>query len=236
MHHDLMDTAPDGLTAKYLSAIARRMYTDGPKVQRQLQHWRPYICPFERLLIHVGNGSRVLDIGCGAGLLLTLMAGLELDVEGIGVDVSQSAIDLAKRISKRAAAITPKARLSFECLGPDAAWPTGTFDVVFLVDVVHHIPEEQQRAFVHRAISKVKRGGTLVYKDMCLHPWWKAQANRLHDLVIAREVISYVPVQTVEWWAASRRNGRHSARGYEPTLVRARVLRHEVITGRPLER
>lgn len=32
-------------------------------------------------------------------------------------------------------------------------------------------------------------------------PWWKAQANRIHDLVIAHQWISYVPVETVERWA-----------------------------------
>ena len=42
----------------------------------------------------------------------------------------------------------------------------------------------------------------LVYKDMCRSPWWRAQANRLQDLLIAREWINYVPVQTVEQWAA----------------------------------
>jgi hypothetical protein len=36
---------------------------------------------------------------------------------------------------------------------------------------------------------------------MCLRPWWKSQANRLHDLVVAREFITYAPVQAVEQWA-----------------------------------
>jgi len=51
-------------------------------------------------------------------------------------------------------------------------------------------------------MSKVKPGGTLVYKDMCLRPWWMAQANRLQDLVVAREWINYAPIQSVESWAA----------------------------------
>ena len=191
------------LTANDLSRIARTMYTRGPILLRTLQHYRPYICPFERLIGHIPDGARVLDVGCGAGLLLSLAAGLGREFEGLGFDVSPMAIELAQTMSKDATAIRPKARLAFERLDVDAPWPAGTFDVVFLVDVLHHVNPASQQSLVKRVISKVNPGGTLVYKDMCLHPWWKAQANRLQDLVIAREWISYVPVETVENWAAA---------------------------------
>ena len=196
-------SAGQPLNARRLSAIARRMYTNGPFLLCKLQHWRPYICPFENLVGHVGDGSRVLDVACCAGLLLSLLAGLGPEFEGIGFDVSRQAIDLAKSMAKGATATSPKVRLSFERLDINAAWPLGTFDVVFLIDVLHHVPPTAKRSFLKRVISKVKPGGLLVYKDMCIDPWWKAQANRLHDLVISRELISYVPVRTVEDWANS---------------------------------
>lgn len=198
-----VETADCPLTAQRLSAIAKTMYSPGPFLLRTLQRWRPYICPFEKLVGHVHEGSRVLDIGCGAGLLLSLVAGLGREFDGIGLDVSQQAIDVAKVMAKRAAALWPKARLSFERVAIDTAWPPDTFDTVFLIDVLHHVPPTSQHSFLKRVISKVKQGGILVYKDMCLRPWWKAQANRLHDLVVAREWITYVPVQTVECWANS---------------------------------
>jgi 2-polyprenyl-3-methyl-5-hydroxy-6-metoxy-1,4-benzoquinol methylase len=188
-------------TAKQLSSVARSMYTDGHLLRRKLQHWRPYICPFENLVQYVTDGSLVLDIGCGGGLLLSLLAGLGRRFEGVGFDVSSEAIDTAARMAARAATISPQARLSFKQLDFQAEWPAGEFDVVFLIDVLHHVPPAAQRAFLDRVISKVRPSGILVYKDMCLRPWWKAQANRLHDLVIARELISYVPITTVEQWA-----------------------------------
>ena len=183
------------------------MYTDGPLFRRKMQHWRPYICPFEKLVPYVPDGACVLDVGCGAGLLLSLLAGIGRAFEGVGFDVSQDAIDTAKRMAGRAACLTPLARLTFQQLNFDAAWPAGEFDVVFLIDVLHHIPRSSQKDFLILAMSKVRKGGTLVYKDMCMHPWWKAQANRIHDLVIARELINYVPVATVEHWG--RLNGMH---------------------------
>jgi 2-polyprenyl-3-methyl-5-hydroxy-6-metoxy-1,4-benzoquinol methylase len=197
------DNADSALSAKSLSAMARSLYTEGPFLLRTLQHFRPFICPFERLFGHIPEGSRVLDVGCGAGLLLSLAAARGRQFLGLGFDVSPMAIELAKTMTKRAMVIRPQAQLSFERLDVDATWPAGLFDVVFLIDVMHHVPPASQHSLVKRVISKVKPEGTLVYKDMCLRPWWKAQANRLQDLIVARELINYVPVETVENWAGA---------------------------------
>jgi 2-polyprenyl-3-methyl-5-hydroxy-6-metoxy-1,4-benzoquinol methylase len=187
--------------AAQLSTIAKGLYTSGPMLLRTLQHWRPYICPFELLVQHVPEGAKVLDIGCGAGLLLSLIAGLGTDFDGVGFDVSPRAIELARQMASGASANALPAKLSFERLDVASDWPAGMFDVVFLVDVLHHVPPANQEAVVRQATSKVKPGGLFVFKDMCSKPMWRAHANRLHDLILARELIHYVPVSTVEQWA-----------------------------------
>jgi len=58
------------------------------------------------------EGSRVLDVGCGSGLLLGLTAALGIKFEGVGFDVSHHGIDLATRMTRRAASIAPHAKLS----------------------------------------------------------------------------------------------------------------------------
>jgi 2-polyprenyl-3-methyl-5-hydroxy-6-metoxy-1,4-benzoquinol methylase len=197
------DPIADTRTAPQLAAISRALYREGPLLLRTLQHWRPYICPFENLVGYVREGSRVLDIGCGFGLLFGLTAGVGIKFEGVGFDLSRQGIELATRMTSRAASIAPHAKLSFQRLDIGEAWPPGTFDVVFLVDVLHHVAPNSQEQFFRQVLSKVGPGGTLVYKDMCRSPWWRAQANRLQDLVIARQWIHYVPIQLVERWAAN---------------------------------
>jgi 2-polyprenyl-3-methyl-5-hydroxy-6-metoxy-1,4-benzoquinol methylase len=188
-------------SARQFAHIARALYRGAPLLLREIQCWRPYICPFEKLIPYISNEAYVLDIGCGAGLLLGLAAGAGLEFRGRGLDVSMRAIAAAKAMVRRAEVLNPKVALAFDLIPKTAIWPDGNFDVVFLVDVLHHVKARTQREFFARAISRVRPGGVLVYKDMCLRPWWKAEMNRLHDLVLAREFINYVPIQQVARWA-----------------------------------
>ena len=86
--------------------------------------------------------------------------------------------------------------------GPDE-WPAGLFDVVCLIDVLHHVPVVIQGAFFLEAASRVKQGGLLIYKDMAERPLWRALANRMHDLVLARQWINYVSMERAGEWAGS---------------------------------
>src|SRR5687767_1446958 len=121
-------------TAGSLSGMARSLYVGGPVLMRKLQHWRPYICPFERLVEHVPVGASVLDVGCGCGLFLGLLAASGRKPRGVGFDVSGGAIDVAQAMAERAKA--HGADLRFERRDATAAWPAGRFDVVDRKSVV----------------------------------------------------------------------------------------------------
>jgi hypothetical protein len=45
-------------------------------------------------------------------------------------------------------------------------------------------------------------GGVLIYKDVGGRPYWRAKANRRHDLVMARERVRYTPLPEVKAWTA----------------------------------
>jgi 2-polyprenyl-3-methyl-5-hydroxy-6-metoxy-1,4-benzoquinol methylase len=186
------------MTDAEIARMAFQAYRNAPPVLRSLQALRPSICPIERLLRQIPPGSRVLDVGCGAGLLLLAGASSGRVASGCGVDISEPALHAAR---SALAQIGKAAAITFQ---PAAAHdlPDGPFDVVTLVDVMHHVAPAEQRDFFAAAASRVRPGGILLYKDMCANPWWKAWANRLHDLVLARQWIHYVPLADVRGWAA----------------------------------
>ena len=189
------------MNASELNAHARDLYRKGNWLKRRLQWWRPSICPFERLLPLVPEGAAVLDVGCGSGLFLFLIASYDDRATRVGIDLSPLSIAFAEQ--NLAVSPSLQERIRFQVLDAASRWPFGQFDVVSLIDVLHHVPVGQQLKTLQEAVSHVKPGGILLYKDMCDSPGSLALANRFHDLVLARSWIHYVPSEHVERWAVS---------------------------------
>ncbi len=179
--------------------VVRDIYTHGPLVSRTIQRLRPYICPFESLVDAVPPGSTVLDIGCGAGLFLGLLAKLDRIASGHGFDVSHKSIDVANMMKHQLPKLPPTL---FEQCTTDAPWPAGTFDVISMIDVMHHIHPAQQADVFSNVVARLKPGGIFIYKDMAQHPLWRSWANRLHDLILAKQWIHYLTLDSVEKLAA----------------------------------
>jgi 2-polyprenyl-3-methyl-5-hydroxy-6-metoxy-1,4-benzoquinol methylase len=177
-----------------VSAALAEIFVDGPWLTRTLQRCRPHICPFEVLVDRVPNASRILDIGCGAGLFLTLLASQGRLTYGIGVDVRREAIEYANHVKAR---LPQASQLEFIVDDGMFRWPKREFDVVSMIDVIHHVPPSQQRNMIQRVATAVAPKGIFIYKDMVRRPLWRAWANRLHDLVLARQWIHYFDVDEV---------------------------------------
>lgn len=166
---------------------ARQLYATTPSgLRRTMQTYRPLICPFEALISHVSNGARVLDVGCGSGLFLGLLA-MHRDIDkGAGFDLSQDAISLADEMRK---AHPSGDSLSFTALSVDSPWPEGTFDTISIVDLLHHLDKATQESTIRMAVTRLEPGGRLIIKDMTQKPLWRAFFNWLHDLVVSREFV-----------------------------------------------
>jgi len=189
------------MTARDLSGFCARVFAASSLPRRTVLKYRPFICPFEELLPYVPDGASVFDIGCGCGLFLLALAFAGKRVSGVGVDVAPDAIRAATLAARTPEIPATGSTLSFQAASGSDAWPAGQFDVVSLIDVLHHVPAAEQRAFVTAAVSRVRPGGVFIYKDMCRRPIWRAWANRLHDLLLARQWIEYREIAEVQEWA-----------------------------------
>lgn len=179
--------------ADVLDAVAS-VYVDGPWLARTLQRYRPYICPFEALVDRVPAGSRVLDVGCGSGLFLALLAKRARLVQGLGFDVRQAAVRYADSVRTR---LPDPSVLTFVHDAGSFVWPARQFDVVSMVDVMHHVAPHEQRGVIAKVAAALRPGGLFVYKDMVTRPRWRALANRLHDLLLAGQWIHYLAMADV---------------------------------------
>ena len=120
-------------------------------------------------------GLRVLDIGCGGGLLAEPMARLGAQVTGI--DATPQAIDAAK-----AHAAAGGLAIDYQCRTAESLAETGArFDVIYASEVIEHVTD--RRLFARAIAAMLAPGGTVIITTI----------NRtLASLALAKVALEYV--------------------------------------------
>ncbi|WP_157696258.1 methyltransferase [Caballeronia temeraria] len=174
-------------------------YCDTPNPLRWLSAVRPYVCPYDKLLQFVRNGGEVLDVGCGAGSLLALLAATKKIRRGVGCDVMAPPLESARAAARR---LDAESILTFEHVRSVAEAPEGPFDTVAMIDVLHHVRPRDRSDVFAAAARRVKPGGVLLYKDMTARPGGRRLAHNIDDYVFTREWVEQVAEGAVETWAS----------------------------------
>jgi 2-polyprenyl-6-hydroxyphenyl methylase/3-demethylubiquinone-9 3-methyltransferase len=132
------------------------------------------------------NGLRVLDIGCGAGILCEPLARLGAAV--VGVDPSTAIIEAARRHATASALTIDYRASTAEALG-DAG---ERFDLILAMEVVEHVADVD--LFVRRCGEMVKPGGLMIAAT--LNRTLKSFALAI---VGAEYVLRWLPRGTHQW-------------------------------------
>jgi 2-polyprenyl-6-hydroxyphenyl methylase/3-demethylubiquinone-9 3-methyltransferase len=129
------------------------------------------------------SGLKVLDIGCGGGLLSEPMARMGAQVKG--VDATAENIQLAK--------------LHAEEMGLDIDYEfaaaedlKGTYDVVLAMEIVEHVADVP--SFI-TSCAKLVRPGGLIFMSTINRTW----KSYLLGIVAAEHILKWVPKGTHQW-------------------------------------
>jgi 2-polyprenyl-6-hydroxyphenyl methylase/3-demethylubiquinone-9 3-methyltransferase len=142
---------------------------------------------FDRNVKSLGclSGLRVLDIGCGAGLLCEPLTRLGAQV--IGVDPSVSNIAAAKLHADRG-----HLSIDYRCTTVEEMDVRERFDIVLAMEVVEHVSDVGM--FIGRCAAMLKPGGLMVVST--LNRNWKSFALAI---VGAEYVLRWLPRGTHQW-------------------------------------
>lgn len=146
--------------------------------------YRPYICPFNDLLTLIPKNSNVFDIGCGSGMFLSLVNQYRNPKQVFGIEISEKLIDNANQLFKNNSNI----KNTFKVYnGQDIPDEINEYNYIFLIDVLHHVPQQKQLLFLKEIATKMALDSKLVIKDINRkNPFfiW----NKIHDFVFSGEI------------------------------------------------
>lgn len=108
-------------------------------------------------------GKRVIDVGCGGGLLSEGMAQKGADVTGI--DLSDKAIGVARLHLLESGEKVDYRKISAEQMAEEAP---GTYDLVTCLELLEHVPDPAST--ISACAKLVKPGGTVFFSTINRNP------------------------------------------------------------------
>jgi ubiquinone/menaquinone biosynthesis C-methylase UbiE len=187
-----------------------------------LEEMRPRVPALDTALQH---GGRILDVGCGPGLMLLQLAAHYPTATFVGLDVVEvGGLETARRLIQ---ARGFDKRIQVECMPAEHMPYAEAFDGVLIIRVFHEIPVEIRAALFRACYRALKRPGVLLnldfsypdtleefrqplfwsgvdnqYREMVwgtVHPTWQAQHQMLTEAgfaAIERHFVRHIPQGT----------------------------------------
>ncbi len=128
---------------------------------------------------------KILDVGCGGGLLAEPMT--RLGAEVVGLDASNKNINVAK-----AHATKNKLKINYLCGSPENYKGKYKFDVILNMEIVEHV--EDIEIFLRSCSKLLKKGGIMFIATLN-----KTLRSYLFAILGAEYVLRWLPIGTHEW-------------------------------------
>ena len=128
---------------------------------------------------------RILDIGCGGGLLSEPMTRLGAKV--VGIDASEKNINIAKLHAKK-----NNLKINYLCASPETLNTKKKFDVILNMEIIEHV--EDVNFFLKSCSTLLKKNGIMFVATLN-----KTLKSYLFAIVGAEYVLRWLPIGTHEW-------------------------------------
>lgn len=141
---------------------------DNPALQALFNNRQAYL-EVEFLLPHLKSGTRVVDLGCGAGSITCDIASVVAPAPVLGIDISQTAVASAQALAQT----RDLTNVTFQ-VGDvyTTGLPSAAFDIVVICGVLSYLPEPL-RAMVE-ASRLLAPGGVIGVREMMKEGDWFA--------------------------------------------------------------
>ena len=131
------------------------------------------------------SGIKILDIGCGGGLLSEPMSRMGAHVTGI--DASDKNIKIAKLHSKK-----NKLKIKYLCSSPEKLKIKKKFDVILNMEIIEHVDDID--LFIKKSSELLKKNGLMFIATLN-----KTLKSYVFAIIGAEYVLRWLPLGTHDW-------------------------------------
>ena len=131
------------------------------------------------------SGVKILDIGCGGGLLCEPMS--RLGAEVFGMDASEKNIEVAKIHAKKS-----NLNIKYFCSSPEKFKLDLKFDVILNMEIIEHV--EDVDFFLKSCTKFLKKNGIMFVATLN-----KTLKSYLFAIIGAEYILKWLPIGTHEW-------------------------------------
>ena len=131
------------------------------------------------------SGIKILDVGCGGGLLSEPLS--RLGAEVFGIDASDNNIKIAKLHAKKS-----NLNIKYFCSSPEKFKIKNEFDVILNMEIVEHV--EDVDFFLKSCSKLLKKNGIMFVATLN-----KTLKSYLFAIIGAEYVLKWLPIGTHEW-------------------------------------
>lgn len=129
--------------------------------------------PFYQLVKIIPKQGKLLDVGCGFGYLIKLLAERNSQQNIFGYDISPEKIRVAGRLLRK----YKNVRLS---------WPKSKVDIITVIDVLYLLTDSQKLKLLRKLGRKLRRAGKLIIATVPKEPSWEYYLAWLQEWLMVK--------------------------------------------------
>ena len=131
------------------------------------------------------QGKKILDIGCGGGLISEPLARLGGSITGI--DASKKNIEVAKLHAKKS-----NLKINYQDMSPEQLDSTEKFDIILNLEIIEHV--ENVDLYLKSCSNLIKKGGLMFTATLN-----RTATSYIKAIVGAEYVLRWLPIGTHDW-------------------------------------
>ncbi len=184
------------------------LYRNASKGDRLHVRVRWATCPVPEIEAEVPTAGRVLEVGCGHGLVTAYLAHAFAAREVVGVDIDERKLVVAQAAAGELRDGGGSLRFASSS---DGAVPTGPWDAVVIVDVLYLLDTDHELALLDACVAELAPRGVLVLKETDVVPAWKHRIAKLQKVLATRvlritegDALTFTPIAELAAHLADR--------------------------------